>query len=45
MLNLESCWIQGVGSSGIAADLVNDFELVLWIQFCVYLVLRQLGTI
>jgi hypothetical protein len=29
MLNLESCWIQGVvGSSGFAANLVNDFDLV-----------------
>jgi hypothetical protein len=28
MLNLESCWIQGVGSSGFAVNLVNDFDLV-----------------
>lgn len=35
-----------MGSSGFAANLVNDFDLVQFgSQFCVCLVLRQLGSI
>jgi hypothetical protein len=42
MLNLESWWIQGVGSSGFAANLVNDFDLV---QFGSHFVLPCLETV